>query len=293
MQSGDTAVTPPKQVSQSDTEKTDISDTVSEKLPLPSDVSTQTKSKTQYGHYLIYSGQPVADIRSFLESYAEDNHPEYIGSMRIDHIRDDKGEYTQTNRVFAAIHPDVYAALCDDGYDQRRREYDFRIMPYEIREGNHPPDNCGYALYIDLPLKIIPVKECQKQLSDKLKAKVSEGFLDVGDAQLHYPMISRDEKEEEYCGYAVITFSRKTHRDNICVVKVLLDQTKWWDSNVKGHMCRVSWCSKGKLAKLRKMSETRKKNPQQLKKIIPLPPGYGRTALKPGAWSNKKDADKL
>src|SRR5438309_9720632 len=102
----------------------------------------------QHQIYLIYSEEPVDKIRQFLLSYSDNDTD--IGIMRIDHSHY-PDRYRETNRTIVTMNPQVYQELIDKGYDNRNHQYDFRICKYEIRVSNHPPFDCGYALYMKMP----------------------------------------------------------------------------------------------------------------------------------------------
>ena len=229
-------------------------------LPLPDEAAVEAKVK--YGVYTIYSAQPLDDIRAFLGTFTD--VPEDIGIMRIDHRREDNGEYTETKRTLACLHPRVYEHLCLEGHDKRSSEHDFRIAPYEIRAGNHPPKDCGYALYIRLPLEILTFDQCKAQLTERMKQFQAAGLLsrEGTDYALHYPTFTREEKVAKRRGFAIITLNHQLDKDACATIKVVLDQTKWWDADGKPHLCRVSWCKKSALNELRSSERPRNSKPR-------------------------------
>ncbi len=251
-------------------------------LPLPSEEPVPT-GPIKFGVYTIYSEQPLDDIRTFLETFTDDKSD--VGMMRIDHVRDDNGEYKETHRTLVCLHPRVYAHLCLEGHNKRSTEgHDFRIAPYEIRQGNHPPKDCGYALYIRLPLDVLTFDQCKTQLVERMKQFQTFNLLSRtgGDYALHYPTFTREEKVAERRGYAIVTLNHQLDKDACATIKVVLDQTKWWDSDGKPHLCRVSWCKKAALNELRTASTSRSRAPKAASgkdKSF----GFGRSAPKPAA----------
>lgn len=265
-----------------------------------------------FGVYIIYSGKSVDEIRTWLNSFT--TCPEDIGISRIDHDRKESGEYVESNRILIALHSRVYDKLCEKGHNKNKPQGEFRIAKYEIRRKNHPPKDCGYALYVRLPLdepeaaslpeeKLVEANsylaacmktplgvhsqrslktsllpdQCKAQLNEKLERLVSYRWLTPNDYTVHYPMVTREEKVAKLRGYAIVNFTTKLDRTMCVAIKVLLDQTKWWTSENQPILCRVSWCKRSTLADL-----------QNTQGVSTKGYGFGKSAPKPSAKKSAK-----
>ncbi|CAH6418781.1 Hypothetical protein POVN_LOCUS503 [uncultured virus] len=216
-------------------------------LPLP------VETGGDFGLYTIYSRQPIDELKAFLCTFTDE--PKHVGILRIDHTREEGG-YMETNRTIALLHREVFQNLCLEGHDKHTK-HDFRIAAYEIREGNHPPKDCGYALYMQLPLEVLTLAQCKEQLDAKMSQLTECAIITDADYTVHYPMTTRESKVATYRGYAIVTFTSTPRLDDCAMIKVILDQTKWWDKDGRPHLCRVSWCKKNALSQLRNTSNPR------------------------------------
>lgn len=238
--------------------------------PIAAEASVQrglvVEAQASHQVYMIRSAVPLDSIREYLCLYA--SFDEDIGTMRLEYSRDANGNYGETNRCLATMAPYVFEALKADGYAAKptnRSTIDLSISPYEIRDTNHPPPDCAYALYIRLPVDTLSIGECKEQLRYKLQRLSSAGILESDDYTLHYPTTTREAKVSSYKGYAIVTFSGHLEALKMAKVKLLLDHTKWLDVNENPQVCRVSWCKKGALADLRSTFSAHRPASSQLK----------------------------
>ena len=151
--------------------------------------------------YIIYSESSIDELRTFLENCSEKKD---VGIMRLDHSRNllDK-THNETNRTLVSLNPKLYKDLEEAGYSDKS-EYDFKIKPYDIRENNHPPENCCYSLYLALPLDKLSLEDIQSQLNNKFNEIVSIGLLSPGEFKINYVVntgIKKAERSREKKGY--------------------------------------------------------------------------------------------
>jgi hypothetical protein len=247
---------------------------------------------SQYVLTVFYSEKPLDEIRDTVNSFDPDGEPDTNGIIRGDAVRTvrldlqrSKAEtgytdYTETNRCIATVKRGAFEALFE--LFNKRTQYDLRVSEYQIREGNHPPKDCTYALFIPIP------KECDlnvpanfasisAQMTKKIKACTDVGFLQgrwiydehlkseicVGaNFKVHYPTTSRS-GSGVYANNIVVTFSGDVSRDDCARVKVMLDMTFWTglQRNSQGqhevYYCHVAWCRQSALRSLTSAGRSR------------------------------------
>lgn len=223
-------------------------------------VPTESKITTgEYGLYMIYSSNPLLEIRKFCDSYSPID-PEISGKhaiemLRIDYAKnttDPKGKYKETNRTVAVVQNAAANALKEDGY-HTQTGYDFVIVPYSIRDNNHPPKGCTANFFISIPADL-DHEEAKKQLHLKFESIVKVGFLGPNEYTVIFPPTSREAENTVYRGHAIVTFSNKVDPVMIASIKVILDMTRWYLTDSKGEpkseFCHLAWCRATAIANL-------------------------------------------
>lgn len=218
--------------------------------------TVESKLEGEYGLYMIYSSNPLNEIRKFVDSYDEDGK-EAIKLMRIDYIKDTSsphGGYKETNRTVVIMKHQAARDLHAEGYGTRTG-YDFVIVPYAIRKNNHPPKSTSYAYFISLPEEL-DNDTARDQLHLKFASIVEVGFLAKNEYTIIFPSKSREEGEsnDTYRGHAIVTFSNKVDREIIAKIKVILDMTRWYMKNEKGEettsFVHIAYCRNSALSNL-------------------------------------------
>jgi hypothetical protein len=219
-------------------------------------VVAESKRECRNGLYMIYSSNPVNDIRNFVNSYSPIPGREAIKLMRIDYVKDPQNTaagYKETNRTVVIMDDEAAQDLKNDGYD-KRTGYDFVIVPYMIRTNNHPPKGTSYAFFVAIPEQLSNDK-AREQLHAKFDNIVDVGFLAKNEYTIIFPSVSREEGDRGvYRGHSIVTFSNKVDREIIAKIKVMLDMTRWYMKNEKDEpiteFCHVAWCRNNALSNL-------------------------------------------
>lgn len=260
-------------------------------LPVPEELAERVTSAVSTAGYtmaIVYSSEPLKAVREFINSYDPDGVPgavlpdgsqvvegNAVRTIRIDYKRDrsvsgDKEAYVETNRAIVTLKTSAYRALIEAGLGERS-SHDFMIAEYKIRESNLPPVGCVYALFIPIPTELDPNRsasdkaELERQMVAKMRAAVNVEFVGPTDYRIHFPSRSRDERDGQYAGYIIVTFTSRVSKENCARIKYFLDMTFWYDrtSESKAYYCHVAWCRESAIARLNQgySSSTRVRRP--------------------------------
>jgi hypothetical protein len=178
--------------------------------------------------FLIYSKLTLLSLYEILEEFTDE-----IGMMTIMHDREGK----ETNRTVVVLRPKVYDEIVAQGKNKRPYDLDFTIVPYEIRKHNLPNEHQKPVLFIPFPKKIkLSEVTIHNIIAEKLKSLVSFGVIPDKSWRINAPG-KRSDFGGQSKSFCFVTFNREVSKEQIAIVKVVLDGSEITDESNEKFRC--------------------------------------------------------
>jgi hypothetical protein len=211
---------------------------------------------------VVYSKEDIKAVESLINSYDPLAKPgrdgfceggKAVATIRSDYKHSRSEDCTKTNRMIVGLKNGAFNLLLKAADAGAFVGYDFRIVPYDIREANYPPQDCVYSLYLQVPLNIeANKKHIDTQIAEKMVKIVEMGWIGFNDFRIVYPY---NQKNNSYIGSIVVTFHDSVPNIIRVMTKIVLDTTFWndviKDNSCQQHFCHVAWCLSKSFHKIR------------------------------------------
>jgi hypothetical protein len=184
---------------------------------------------------MIYSLASLQELEDVLAQYG-DKGSEH-GPMRIVRTKDESGYWRDSNRTIVVLSKYIFDNLMRDGLwkpfkAHGRPAFDFRVVPYEVRENNLPGAGFKSDLFIRLPKDSnFSVKEVEEIIHQKMQPLVKFGVIGADDFKVKVPLKSRSRSTGEAFGSCFIAFESHVSDHTAALVKAAIDDTYWGDSD--------------------------------------------------------------
>lgn len=182
---------------------------------------------------MIYSQMSLKELEELFEHYG-DNGSEH-GPLRIVRAKDDSGQWRDTNRTIVLISNKFYNTLMDEGLYMSvrtpgRPDYDFRIVPYEIRDNNLPKEGMKKDLFIRIPNSLeMSSSDVEGVIHGKMANLVEFGVISADQYSIKIPLRNKDRSSGIVHGSCFVAFADSVSDQQAALVKAVIDDTFWGD----------------------------------------------------------------
>lgn len=180
---------------------------------------------------MIYSQSSLSDLEDIFMNYGDEG--QHHGPLKIIRARDESGRWRDTNRTIALVDEFLFDALVKDGLYKPARtpgrpNWDFRIVPYEVRESNLPKEGFKKDLFIRLPKNItLSTKEVEETIAAKMEPLVKFGVLGEKQWSIKIPLRNKSRESGEAHSSCFLAFTNDVPDQTAAMVKAVIDDTYW------------------------------------------------------------------
>ena len=182
---------------------------------------------------MIYSQMSLKELEDLFEHFG-DNGSEH-GPLRIVRVKDESGHWRDTNRTIVLITPRLFNEFINEGLYKAvrtpgRPAYDFRVVPYEIRENNLPKEGMKKDLFIRIPNTLqMSSGDVEGVINDKMADVVKFGVISAEQYSIKIPLRNKDRSTGIVHGSCFIAFAESVSDQQTALVKAVIDDTFWGD----------------------------------------------------------------
>ncbi len=180
---------------------------------------------------MIYSQFSLKELEELFQHFG-DNGSEH-GPLRIVRAKDDSGHWRDTNRTIILVSKKLYNALMDEGLYKSVRTpgrpvYDFRIVPYEIRDNNLPKEGMKKDLFIRIPNSLeMSSADVEAIIHEKMADLVKFGVVSADQYSIKIPLRNKDRSSGIVHGSCFLAFGEGVNDQQAALVKAVIDDTFW------------------------------------------------------------------
>jgi hypothetical protein len=174
--------------------------------------------------YLIYSNHTLRYLDNLFKDYGT------IGYMKVVHVfNKELNKREETNRTLAIFSLETYQKMCADGLDgpNNRLREKVKVLPYKLNQRDYPKHETR-DLFVPVPNAVSDELFVKSALHDKLEHYTEWNVIPKGCWELDVVVSSRQLGTLK--GGCIIRFAQDVNLDQIALVKVLLDDTFWPES---------------------------------------------------------------
>lgn len=185
---------------------------------------------------LIYSLLPIPEIKEILGKY----RGEY-SSLRIFKHKNRNKEWVDSNRTIILISQELFENLIKAGLhkpirDPSRPDWDFRIVPYEVRDKNLPRANAKKDFFIPIPGELgLTIRNVENIINDKMEPLINFNVIGKEQFSVKIPQRSRSRTSGKIHGSCFLTFNDEVSEKTAALVKAVIDDTYWGESSYTFH----------------------------------------------------------
>lgn len=180
---------------------------------------------------MIYSQLSLKELEELFQHFG-DNGSEH-GPLRIVRAKDDSGHWRDTNRTIILVSKRLYDRLMDEGLYKSVRSpgrpvYDFRIVPYEIRDNNLPKEGMKKDLFIRIPNSLeMSSGDVESIIKDKMADLVKFRVISEDQFSVKIPLRNKDRSSGVVHGSCFLAFADSVSNHQAALVKAVIDDTFW------------------------------------------------------------------
>lgn len=180
---------------------------------------------------MVYSQMSLKELEELFEHFG-DNGSDH-GPLRIVRAKDESGNWRDTNRTIVLMSERLYDSLIKEGLYKPvrtpgRPAYDFRIVPYEIRDNNLPKEGMKKDLFIRIPNNLeLTSGNVEDVINGKMVDLVKFGVINANQYSVKIPLRNKDRSSGLVHGSCFLAFDSSVSDYTAALVKAVVDDTFW------------------------------------------------------------------
>lgn len=188
---------------------------------------------------MIYSQQSLSELEGLFKHFGD--HGDEHDSLRIIRAKDDQGKWRDTNRTIVLISERLYNQLMSKGFYKPVRSgdrtgWDFRLVPYEVRQSNLPKEGSKKDLFIRIPADFeMSNSEVEAFIKAKMAPLVKFGVIHDDQFSVKVPLRNKDRANDLVHGSCFLTFVDEVSEHTAALIKAVIDDTLWHDDATTFH----------------------------------------------------------